>query len=254
MSEYKDFAIEIAERAGKIIRSHFTLGIKTEWKSDNSPVTQIDKMVNSMVIDSVKKYFPDHGVLGEEQSYASNNENLWVCDPLDGTVAFSHGLPTFTFSLALTKNGESLLGIILDPILGRLVFAEKGGGAFLNEKPIYVSKGKILNEKSFINLDTDVELFNAKKILLDIDCYVSTIYSSLYASMLVACGEFEAEIFEYSSPWDAAAAKIIVEEAGGKVTDIYGNDQRYDKKIKGYIASNGLVHNQLVSICKKAKQ
>lgn len=248
MQSYKNFAKDLAKQAGKIMRSNFTLDMRKEWKKDNTPITVTDIAVNKLVIDVITSTFPDHGIIGEEESNRKESEYIWICDPLDGTAAFSHGYPTFVFALALIKNGKSIIGVIYDPILDRLVCAEEGGGAFLNGDPIKISSQKVLNEKSFINLDTDNELFTIRKPLLKKECYVTTLYSALYASLLVACGEFVAEIYEYSNPWDAAAAKIIVEEAGGEVTDLKGNEQRYDREIKGFIASNGFVHNELIDI------
>ena len=247
---YKDFVTDLAIKAGDIMLSNFTIGMKMEWKKDDTPVTVTDKIINRLVIQSIEKEFPEHGVLGEEESAQKESEYIWVCDPIDGTAAFSHGYPTFVFSLALTKNGESILGVLYDPVLKRLAYAEKRKGAFLNGKTIKVSDQKKLNAQSFVNIDVDKSLIRIHQPLIDKGCWVSVIYSALYPCLLVACGEFVGEIYEYSNPWDAAAAKVIVEEAGGRVTDLEGNDQRYDKEINGFIASNGLVHQELLDIIK----
>jgi myo-inositol-1(or 4)-monophosphatase len=252
MKNYKNFAIELAQKAGGIMRENFSLGMKKKWKSDGSPVTITDTIVNKLVIDSVEKTFPDHGIIGEEESNnLKGSEYVWVCDPLDGTVPFSHACPTFVFSLALVKNGVSVLGVIYDPIMSRMLFAEKDKGAFLNSERTKVSDQKILNSKSIVNYDADVRGDNIRKNLLKKKCYVPNLYSAAYASLLVACGQFTAELYGRQYPWDGAATKVIVEEAGGRVTDFSGKEQKYNRDINGFIASNGLVHDELVEICKR---
>lgn len=248
MKNYKDFAIEMANQAGMMMKKNFILGMKREWKSDNSPLTSTDTAINEYVISSVENTFPSHGILGEEISKNENREFLWVCDPIDGTVPFSTGFPTFVFSLALVVDGESILGVIYDPILERMIVAEKGMGATLNSNKINVSENKFLGKRTILNIETDLRLSRARDYLVSQGCIVSRICSIAYATILLATGQIVANIFEYSKPWDAAASKIIIDEAGGKFTDLDGKEQRYDRSINGFIASNGLVHNDLVKI------
>lgn len=249
MQDYKDFAIRLAQKAGEIMRANFTLGMKKEWKDDNSPLTVTDTLINKFVIESVEKTFPEHGVLGEEDSKNQDREYLWVCDPIDGTMPFSAGLPIFVFSLALVIKGESVLGVLYDPMLNRMVVGEKGKGSYLNNQKISVSLQKQLGQKMLVNIETDLKLSKSRDLLTKKGCIISRICSVSYASILVASGEFIANIFEFSKPWDAAAAKIIVEEAGGRLTNLEGKDQLYNQPINGFIASNGFVHDELVAIC-----
>jgi myo-inositol-1(or 4)-monophosphatase len=247
--DHKSFAIGLAKEAGNIIKKNFTLGMKKEWKDDFSPITETDRAINQLVIESVKKEFPGYGVLAEEGSMPADSEYVWVCDPVDGTTPFSHGYPTFVFSLALTKNGESILGVIYDPICNRLVIAERGKGAFLNGQKMRVSAETELTKTSFVNLDGDYKLLGLREWLIkDKDCYISTLYACVYGGFLVAAGEFSAQVYEYDKPWDAAAVKIVVEEAGGKVTDLLGQEQRYDQPINGFIAGNAAINGQLVAV------
>jgi fructose-1,6-bisphosphatase/inositol monophosphatase family enzyme len=254
--EYKEFAVNLARESGDIIRQNFTLGMKKEWKEDRSPVTVTDLKINQLVIDRVRENFPDHNVKGEEQSFLENKSDfLWVCDPVDGTIPFSHSVPICAFSLALVKNGESILGVIYDALMDRMYFAGKGKGAFLNEKPIKVTKSLKL-ERSLV----DVVFFNTARYqiknlpqkLIEAGAIVSKLGSETYAGGLVASGEYIASIFPHYTAHDVAAIKIIVEEAGGKVTDIFGNEQRYDQDIKGAIVSNGYVHDQLVKLIQES--
>lgn len=254
-TDYRSFAIKLAQQAGNIMRTNFTLGMERKIKSDNTPLTITDTTVNQLVIDTIKKNYPDHSVIAEEGSIPGNNKDyVWVCDPIDGTIPFSHGIPAFTFSLALTKNGKSLLGVVYDPIADRLFVAEKGKGATLNDKAIHVSnvnrlKGSVIYIAWYKSAVLDLR--NIYGLLEDNSIRFTSYNSSVHAAMLVACGEFPVALQGGKYPWDAAAVKIIVEEAGGKVTDLAGKDQLYDKEIYGFVASNGLVHEEMLAIIQK---
>lgn len=247
--DYKKFALGLAKEAGKIMLANFSMGMKKEWKSDHSPVTATDKKINRLVIERVKKYFPKHDVLGEEESYRPNRgEFVWVCDPVDGTVPFSHGIPTFVFSLALVQEGRPILGVIYDPFLDRLYFAEKAKGASLNGKSIKVNQQ---NMSRGVIAWSNLGMTAIKKSFPNIAAIC--LWCICYEGVLVATGELTAAFYNHFNAHDIAALKIIVEEAGGKVTDIYGNEQRYDRKIKGALITNGRVHKQLLGFIKSQK-
>lgn len=253
MSGYKDFAVELALKAGGIIKSNFIKGVQREWKADDTPITVVDKQINTLVINAIKKTYPEHSILAEEESDLRKSDYVWVCDPIDGTVPFSHGLPISVFTLALTYKGEVILGVICDPYMERLAVAEKGKGAFLNNKKISVSNATALK-----NTVIDIETWNSSlydltpllKPLTDKGSMVSIFRSSVYAGMLTGMGELGGIIFAGKTAWDAAAVKIIVEEAGGKVTDLFGNDQLYNGEIRGYLATNGYLHDELLDFIK----
>jgi myo-inositol-1(or 4)-monophosphatase len=173
-----------------------------------------------------------------------------VCDPIDGTIPFSHGYPIFTFSLALTKNGESILAVVYDPINDRLFTAEKGKGAYLNGTKISVSTTSDFSKTCLISLDAEDRFPLLRQQLMEKNCRVVNLYSCVYLSMLVASGEFVAQVFGHNNPWDAAAVKVIVEEAGGKVTNLLGEEQLYNQFTNGFIASNGAIHEKLAGILK----
>lgn len=252
MSEYKDFAVYLALKAGEIMRQNFTTGMHKEWKEDDSPVTVTDLAINSLVISEVHKKYPNHGVLSEEGSCFNSEEHVWVCDPVDGTNPFSHGYPLFTFSLALVKNGYPILGLLYDPILNRLVFAELGEGAYLNNKPIMVSDS-VSFFRSLAAIESYQYQFNTMRQDLAIaGCLTTTFACISYSCMLVALGEFVAAIWCGKTPWDGAAAQIIVEEAGGVCTDIEGCHQRYDGDINGIIASNKQLHSKLIDMVRNS--
>ena len=248
MTDYRSFAIQLAKKSGAIIRSNFKIGVSKKWKNDGTPVTRTDLEINKLVLLAIRKKFPAHSIVSEEGSALTNSEYAWVCDPIDGTVPFSHGYPTFAFSLALTQNGRSILGVAYDPILDHLVVAEKGRGAFLNGKRIAVRKESKIGSKTFVNIDGDHtnRILKLRELLLKRRSHVSILYSCVYASIRVASGEFSAEVYEWNKSWDAASVKIIAEEAGGRVTDLRGREQRYDRPIHGFIAGTPAVHRQLV--------
>lgn len=239
------------------MRANFVLGMNKTNKKDGTPVTKADLAINKMVVDLVKKYFSTHGVLGEEQSnIIANSEYTWVCDPIDGTIPFSRGMPTCMFSLALTRNGKSVLGVAYDPFLNRMFYAEAGKGAFLNGKRINVSvHGKL--KGAFISHGIwKMERYSMPGLMNDFvfkkDVNIFPIGSVVYNSMLLAVGQLDGILFNYHTAHDVAAIKIVVEEAGGKVTDLYGNEQRYDREdIKGCLISNGALHKDLLKIIKK---
>ncbi len=255
--EYKQFAINLAKEAGSIMRAHFMLGMKKEWKEDNSPVTAADLLINQFVIDSVQKEFPTHSILAEEGSLMiEESEYTWVCDPIDGTIPFSHGLGISVFSLALVQDGKSILGVVYDPFFDRLYYAEESKGAFLNRRPIKVSPQKFLDKgcvEFSIPYPRIAEFPSFYNNLCDTGAKVMDIRTTVHAGALVACGEFLATLYLFSHAHDVAALKILVEEAGGKVTDIDGNDQRYDRPINGAIISNGHVHEQLLEVIRKSR-
>lgn len=249
-NEFQKLAVELALKSGEIMKQNFRLGMQKKWKKDATPITATDEKINQLVLDVIQKKYPDHSIIAEEgNKIVKNSEYVWVCDPVDGTMPFSHGYPLFTFSIALLRNGRVILGLIYDPINKRLARAISGRGSFLNNKRISVSSETKISGTSLIEVSCDNKLAPLRNILIKkTGCYTSVIYSISYASLLVACGEFLADIFEYRSPWDGAATKIIVEEAGGKVTDLFGKEQRYDQEINGFIASNGIVHKELIDI------
>lgn len=254
--KYKDFAINIAKKAGKIILENFKMGMKKEWKKDETPVTFTDRKINKMVGETISKYFPDHSFLLEEgSSIDKKSPYMWLCDPVDGTIPFSHGIPTCVFVLALLKNGIPILGVIYDPFLNRMFFAEKGKGAFLNNKKIKVSKANDLKICVIGITFWRFALYDITKFAANTSesgALIINTGSANYMGMLVAGGELAANIWPSKTPWDVAAQKIIIEEAGGKVTDLFGNEQRYDTDIHGCVASNGLIHDKLLCIIKES--
>lgn len=258
MEAYLKLAQEIATESAEIALKYFGFDTETTWKSDNSPLTVADTTINKLVIEKVQKAFPTHSVYGEEERIDTpGSEYIWVCDPIDGTMPFSCGIPTFTLSLALVdqKTGLPILGLINDPVLKNMYWATKGGGAFRNGKKISVNKNTEL-KGSYVELDgSEYRLgfesnFSYIK-LREKQVRVMKLLSLVYGAVQVPNGKFIGAIFFGQFGHDIAALKIITEEAGGKVTDLLGNERRYDTEGLGCIISNGLVHEELLECVKK---
>jgi myo-inositol-1(or 4)-monophosphatase len=255
MNEFKEFAEQFALKAGGIMKENFSLGMAKKWKGDNTPVTETDFKINTLLIREIKEKFQGHRIKAEEESsLEGDGEYVWVCDPVDGTIPFSHGIPIATFSLALTRNGESILGVVCDPFQNRLFSAVKGGGAYLNGKPITVSKTSKLKGVVGEYEMFETAAYNTNKLqehLTFEGVKLLRLCSIVYPSALVAAGELAFAIFPHTTVHDGVAIKVIVEEAGGKVTDLFGQEQRWDGGLRGFIASNGMLHDTLVALVKE---
>lgn len=257
MQEYLEFAKRLANAAGKIMNENFVLGINTEYKVDDTPLTIADTSINKLVIDEVKKHFPDHGVLGEEASFDTDRSLLWVVDPLDGTMAYSQGLPNSVFSLALVENGETIVAAVMDPFTHRLYCATKGGGAFVNDHAVHVNDQQELGPRVFIDIAAHFKLkdFDALKtmaLLANRGVKVTKSFTAISNALPIATGQHAASLVFLEYPWDGAAVSLIVTEAGGKVTDLAGNARLWNKPGDGFAVSNGLVHDELIAMLRQS--
>lgn len=253
--KYLKFAKEIAYKAGEIMIKYFKENNEISYKIDQTIVTKADKEINQYLIQKVKERFPMHSVDGEEEQFGKSNY-VWVCDPIDGTAMYARHIPVAVFSLALVIDGISTVGVVFDPFTNSMYSAIKSQGAYKNDEKIRVNDIELENMKSVSNFDmwpeAEYNLYDAIKNLGK-KTYCISIGSVVRACMSVASGHFNFAIFPGTKHknCDIAAAKVIVEEAGGKVTDLFGNEQRYDTDIKGAIISNGKVHNEVINAIKE---
>ena len=253
--EYLDFAKDIAKYAGDIMLKYFNQNNGEKYKGDKTIVTLADTEINSYLIKRVKEEYPTHAVDGEEEQFGES-EFKWVCDPVDGTSMYARHIPVAVFSLALVIDGVPVVGVVLDPFTNNMYSAIKGCGAYKNNKRIKVNDIALDDMRSVSNFDmwpeVEYNIYEPIKKLGEKTYFVS-IGSVIRACMCVAAGEFNLAIFPGTKHknCDIAAAKVIVEEAGGKVTDLFGNEQRYDQSIKGAVISNKLVHNEVVDAIEK---
>ncbi len=254
-NEYLNFAKEMALEAEKIMLKYFKQNNGESYKCDRTIVTLADKEINDYLIKKVKEKFPEHSVDGEEESFGKS-KYVWVCDPVDGTTMYARHIPVATFSLALVIDGNPEVGVIYDPFLKHLYSAEKGKGAYKNDEKISVNDIALEDQRAVSHYDMwprrGYNIYDVIKELGEKTYFVS-IGSIIRACTCVANGEFTVAIFPGTKHknCDIAAVKVIVEEAGGKVTDLFGNEQRYDQDINGAIISNGKVHEEIVEIVNK---
>lgn len=258
MRDYCLAAMEIAREAGELQLEELAKTRTIEYKGKFNIVTEVDKACEKLICDFLKERFPSHDILAEEgtgtKNTKKNSEWLWIIDPLDGTVNYAHGYPLFAVSIALLHKGHAVVGVVFEPNRGELFAAERGGGAVRNEKPIRVSQVKDVYSSmiatGFAYNVADVERNNLacfEKMIrkchaIRRDGVAST--DMCYA----ACGRFDGFWELYLKPWDIAAASLIVEEAGGRVSmfdgsplDIFGDE---------IVASNGIIHEEMLQILK----
>jgi len=250
------FATELALEARRIALEYYKTDLLIVTKSDDSPVTIADQRINEMVIAAVKEKFPEDGVLGEEESWQLDQTRLWVCDPIDGTVAFTIGDPTFMFSIALVEDGVPVMAVTGDLANGDLFWAVKGQGAYMNGQRLKVSDRPL--KDSWLAFPTNVRvLVKFQKLYLQLadDSYQTImIHGMVYKGMMVAQGLCDGAVWPYAvKPWDAAAVKLIVEEAGGKVTAADGSEPRFDQVInEGLVIANQTIHLTLIDRVNKS--
>lgn len=254
--DYLEFAKALALEAGEIMKKHFMGDVGVTYKHDKSRVTIADTAINDLIIKRVQQAFPDHSVRGEEAStQKAGDKYVWVCDPIDGTYNYSIGVALAMFSLALVEDGVPIIAVAYEPVTDKLYVATKGQGATLNGQKISVSKTKM---ESMVRIDIAdklqsevADLRSAGTILYEQGAKVTGLRNSVITGCLVADGSISAALTCTIHPHDIAAVKLLVEEAGGKVTDVAGSEQRYDEEIRGAIMSNGIIHDELVEIVKK---
>ncbi len=260
MKEYLEFAKKLAKEAEEIALKCFSFETENTWKGDGTPLTVADTEINDLVIKRINETYPSHSIYGEEKSdKKKNSKYILVCDPIDGTMAFSVGLPMFVFSIALVdqSNGQPILGLINDPVMKNMYWAYKGSGAYRNDKKITVSKDITFENKYLLTGATGKDVgFSSlpfHKLLNEKKSHVMKFPSFIYGAVQVANGKFLGGALYGKYAHDVAALKIITEEAGGKVTDLNGEERRYDEDGVGCIVSNGVLHGEILACVQAGK-
>jgi len=249
-----DKVIQISKEAGEIIREGFGTNFSVEYKTNLSDfVTAVDKKSEAAIIKFIKKEFPTHAVLAEESGeHKSTSDYLWVVDPLDGTANFAHGLPIFAVSIGLQKNGETICGVVYDVMRDEIYSSEKGSGSFRNGQKLQVSTNDDLRKSMLVtgfpydiqdNPDFAIERFAA---FLKTSSAVRRLGSAAIDMCYVAAGVFDGFWEVHLHPWDICAGKLIVEEAGGVVTNFKG--EVIDIYSKQILATNGKVQKRMVEV------
>ncbi len=244
-----------AVQAGAAQLRHFFNGdFKISNKEGiNNLVTEADHASEKAIIELIRKDFPDHFILSEETgAIPSQSEYKWIIDPIDGTVNFSNGIPICCVSIGLEKDGEMILGTVYNPIMEEFYFAQKGFGATLNDKIISVSnktevlKSCLVTGFPYTYLDSPNGPIQIFEKLVRKGIPVRRLGSAAIDLCWVAAGRFDGFYEHNLNAWDSAAGFLIVEEAGGKVTDFKGDP--YSPYQPHLIATNGKIHDELVKI------
>jgi len=252
-------ALELAKRAGEIQVRRLRDRHRIEYKGEIDLVTEVDRECEELIIGGIREGFPEDDVLAEETHRSLRGSPYrWLVDPLDGTTNYAHGYPVFCVSIALEYRGELQFGVVYDPTREELFWARRGEGAFLNGERISVSetaelsKGLLvtgfpydLKEDPVNNLDHFCNLImEAQAIRRDGSAALNLCY--------VACGRFDGFWELKLWPWDVAAGALIVQEAGGTVTDFSGDP--FDPYGLEILASNGLIHRQMIEVLRKGRR
>jgi myo-inositol-1(or 4)-monophosphatase len=250
-----DFAIQTARDAGRVLAEKFGRALRVSNKGDIDLVTEADLAAERLIVERVRSYHPRHAVLAEESGETARedqpSEFKWIIDPLDGTTNYAHGYPCFCVSIALEQAGEIVVGVVYDPVREELFAAERGGGATLNGRRIRVSNVEEINAAMVCTgFPYDVRdrgdfarhfrnfIMRAQAVRRDGSAALDLAY--------VAAGRFDGFWEEGLRAWDVAAGKLLVEEAGGRVSRYDGSPFRiYEPPI---LASNGLLHDAMMRV------
>jgi myo-inositol-1(or 4)-monophosphatase len=251
-NNFLEAAVEIAQEAGTILREEMERPLSISYKGDFDLVTQADRRSEALIVSRLQKYFPDHAVAAEEGTGKDTaSEYRWHVDPLDGTTNFAHRYPCFCVSMALAYKEDLQLGVIYNPIYSELFTAARGEGAFFNGKKIQCSKIDAVKNSllctGFPNHNREANpnfhfywdfTLRSHGVRRDGSAALDLAY--------VAMGRFES-FWEFGlNPWDTAAGVVLVEEAGGSISDM--NGEPYVLGGPSILASNGLIHTEMVRV------
>lgn len=252
--QFQAVAGQACRLAGQEIIAGFGRQVQVSYKQAKDPVTEVDLRCQQIIFDLLMDRFPEHGFVGEESApNGSGRDFVWVVDPLDGTKNFAHGYPHVAVSIGLIFQGTPIVGVIYDPVRQELFEAAKGKGATLNGKPIAVSERGNLNEALLVTgfgLGIDLE----HKIFTDLEILSQGVRRDGSAALdfcNVAAGRLDAYFQLNLAPWDVAAGLLLVQEAGGMVTDYRGRDYRFSlEKRRGQqlVATNVRLHRQILDV------
>ena len=261
-----EFAIDIAKQAGDLTVSEYKKGIAISKKGPRDLVTNVDKATEKFIIKAIKKEFPDHGILAEESAKtlknAASKEYIWIIDPIDGTTNFAHGIPNYAVSIAIFQttakesssnyeymSGELIAGVVHAPLLKETFYAGKGKGAFLNGKKIKTSPTKTIKDSviatgfPYEDKEENMHYFNkVVKTSRGIRRFGAASLDLCY----VAAGRFDAYWELGIKPWDIAAGALIVEEAGGKLSDT--NGEPLDLFGEDILSTNSKIHKEMIDL------
>ncbi len=229
LHNYRDFALQIAIKAGKIATRYFNSNVDIEYKLDNSPVTKADRQIEAMLRKAINDKYPSHDIIGEELENHPQNLPMdqrkfcWYLDPIDGTQSYAHGIPLYTTLIALFYQSTPLIGIIYCPQTGEWVEAISGNGCHYNGRHCEISSCRDISQARLMTSDVSEllrRLPSAIPLLRSVS--IGRTWADGYAYLMLASGRCDIVIDPILNPWDIAPLYPIVMESGGAITSIAG--------------------------------
>ncbi len=254
MEKEKDIAVAAAHAAGDIIRQIYATDYAVDYKSkDNSPVTVADREANKKIQEMLQGACPDYGWLSEETVDSSDRLascRVWIVDPIDGTQEFIHKIPEFAVSIGLVEDGRPILGVVYNPTLDQLFWAIRGQGAWCGEQQLCVPETPRLAEATILSSRSETKRGEWKDLTSLF--HARPMGSIAYKLACIANGEADASFTLIpKNEWDICAGTLLVEEAGGTVTNLRGKPVIFNQPttlLQGLVASNGNLHTQLLEL------
>lgn len=243
--------IRAAEAAGEVAMKYYRGGFEVTIKADQTPVTQADREAEQAIKAVLRRAYPDHGFLGEEFGEEGPKERRFIIDPIDGTKNFIRRVPIWAVLLGLEEAGEITAGVMLNPALGEMFWARRGDGAWSAGERLRVSDCERLDEATLLHSDLHLMReggFWDPLVRLVDACRRTRGFGDYYGYGLVAGGKAEIYVETDLKPWDAAPVKILVEEAGGRLTDFGGRPTIYGGSV---LATNGRLHEQTLALLRR---
>ena len=242
---------DLARRAGAITLEHFRAGVKVETKADQSPVSIADRSTEEFLRAEIARLFPGDTIVGEEFGETTGSTGRrWIVDPIDGTKSFIHGVPLYGVMIGLEEDGEIVAGAVYVPPLDELTVAARGKGCWWNGKRAAVSSTWHMSEALLLTTDVASNYKHGRGKAWDNLCGKAKLmrtWGDCYGHMLVATGRADVMVDPITSPWDCAALKVIVEEAGGSFTDYSGKPTIYANCA---ISTNGQLLDEVLELIK----
>ena len=252
-------AEEAALKAGRMLRENQDKCIEVAYKGAIDIVTNFDQRSQELIFQHLSSVYPDHGFIAEEDLCEEKAGGFrWIIDPIDGTTNYAHGIPAYCVSIALERDGEVILGVVFDPSREEMFTAVKGGKAFLNGKRIRVSKAEVLGRSLLATgfpydiWESDVDNIRHCSRFLKKAQDIRRCGSAALDLCYVACGRYDGFWEMKLKPWDVAAGGLIVESAGGRVSDFSG--QQFSIYRPECLASNGLIHSEMIDVLQKGQE
>ena len=247
-----NIAIRAAREAGRVLTRYINRldALTVETKKRNEYVSEVDRAAEQVIIETIRRAYPDHAILAEETGHHDGNEFEWIIDPLDGTTNYLHGFPQFSVSIALRQKGDLISGVVYDPLREELFHASRGAGAFMNDHRIRVTKqknltGALLGTGIPYRDQTHADAyFGMMKTLIRETSGIRRPGSAALDFAYVAMGRLDGFWELGLSPWDFAAGALLIKEAGGVVTDLNGGDKYLETG--NVVAGNIGVHGAII--------